>query len=70
MGYPSIQEAYSFHKCLDQFGSASGLEVNAQKSQVFFFNTPSITRRDIIRILGFSKGFLPATFLGTPLINT
>ena len=70
MGYPSIQEASRFRKCLDQFGSSSGLEANAQKSQFFSFNTPSITRRNIIRILGFSEGFLPATFLGTPLINT
>ena len=70
MGYPFVQEASSFRKCLDQFGSASGLEFNAQKSKVFFFNTPSITHRNIFRILGFSKGFLPATFLGTPLINT
>ena len=32
MGYPSVQEASRFRKCLDQFGNASGLEVNAQKS--------------------------------------
>ena len=44
MGYPSVQEASSFRTCLDQFGNASGLEVNVQKSQVFFFNTRSITR--------------------------
>ena len=35
MGYPSVQEASRFRKCLDQFCNASGLEVNAQKSQVF-----------------------------------
>ena len=62
LGYPSVQEAARFCKCLDQFGRASGLEVNAQKSQVFFFNTPSITRHDIICILGFSEGFLLANF--------
>ena len=70
MGYPSVQEALSFQTCLDNFGSAYDLEVNAQKSQVFFFNTPSITHRNIIRILGFSEGFLLDTFLGIPLINS
>ena len=35
MGYPSVQEATSFRNCLDQFGRASGLEVNAKKYDVF-----------------------------------
>ena len=69
LGYSSVQEAASFKTCLDQFGQASGLEVNAQMYQVFFFNTSRITRRNIIRILGFSEGTLPSKFLGTPLIN-
>ena len=43
LGYPSVQEAASFKTCLDQFVQASGLEVNPQKSQVFFFNTSRIT---------------------------
>ena len=66
MGYPSVQEASSFQKFLDQFGNASGLEVNVQKSQVFFFNTPSITRRNIIRILGetVQQSFTCEQFLG------
>ena len=29
MGYPSVQEARIFKQCLDQFGQAYGLEVNA-----------------------------------------
>ena len=65
-----MQEVASFKKCLDQFGQAFGLEVNAQKSQVFFFNAPSITRRNIICILGFPESNLPSKFLGTPLINS
>ena len=49
------------------FTKASGLDVNAEKSQVFFFNTPVVTERNIGRILGFSKGTMPSKYLGVPL---
>ena len=70
MGHPSIQEAGSIKQCLELFGRASGLEVNAQKYQVFIFNTPRVTRNNIFRILWFQESFLFSKYLGTPLINS
>ena len=67
MGRPSIQEARSYKTSLVTFAKASGLEVNPEKSQIFFFNTPLITQRNIGRILGFQKGMLPTKYLGVPL---
>ena len=67
MGHPSVQEACSFKKILDLFARASGLVVNPNKSQVFFFNTPPSTQRNILRILGFSRGSFPSKYLGIPL---
>ena len=67
MGHPSVQEARAFKTILETFAKASGLEVNPKKSQIFFFNTPLITQRNIGRILGFQKGMLPTKYLGVPL---
>ena len=41
---------------------ASGLEVNKDKSQVYFFNTSNITKRNILRILEFLEGELPSKY--------
>jgi hypothetical protein len=46
---------------------ASGLEINREKSQVFYFNISRITKRNILRILGFSEDSLPSKYLGAPL---
>ena len=35
MGHPSIQEARTIKGCLQEFGAASGVEVNENKSHVF-----------------------------------
>ena len=67
MGHPSVQEARAFKTCLVTFAKASRLEVNPEKSQMFFFNSPLITQRNIGRILGFQKGRLPTKYLGVPL---
>ena len=64
---PSIQEAPSFKKNLYLFAQASGLAVNPNKSQVFFVNTPPATQKNILRILGFSRGDFPSKYLGIPL---
>ena len=46
------------------------LEINQSKSHVYFFNTPLITRRNILRILGFVEGHLPSKYLGPPLAKS
>ena len=49
---------------------ASGLEVNKDKSQVYFFNASNITKRNILRILEFSEEVLPSKYLGAPLAES
>ena len=67
MGHPSIQETGSFKKCLTLFSKYSSLQVNLKKTQIFFFNTPRVTQRNIICILGYSVGTLSSNYLGAPM---
>eukprot|EP00253_Pinus_taeda_P011233 PITA_11233 len=60
--------AKSFKSFLSLFSEASGTSINASKSQLFFFNTPVSTQRNISRILGFSIAALPSKYLGAPLM--
>ena len=68
MGVLSVQEARAIKNMLESFKRASGLEVNKDKSQIFYFNTPLITQRNINIILEFSEGSLPTKYLGAPLL--
>eukprot|EP00253_Pinus_taeda_P020881 PITA_20881 len=67
-GHPSSAEAKSFKALLELFSEASGTSINASKSQLFFFNTPIPTQRNIARILGFTIATLPSKYLGAPLM--
>ena len=67
MGTSTVKEARGIKEGMDTFLEASGLEINKTKSQVYFFNTPKITRRNILRILGFFEGGIPSKYLGAPL---
>ena len=69
MGISSVREAQAIKETLDTFKQASDLEVNKEKSQIYFFNTPPITQRNISRILEFIEGMLPSKYLGTPLLE-
>ena len=70
MGYPSIQEARKIKDYLSNFGKASGLETKSKNSQVFFFHTPRISRRNICCRLGFHDISLPSKYMGIPLGNS
>ena len=65
-----VQEARGIKEGLDTFLETSGMEINEEKSQVYFFNTPKIMKRNILRILGFSKGGLPSKYLRAPLVES
>ena len=69
MGMASVREAKAIKNMMDTFKQASGLEINKGKSQLFFFNTQSKNKRNINRILGFTKGTLPSKYLGAPLLE-
>ena len=60
MGPSTSWEAHGIKKGLDTFQEASGMEINKEKSQVYFLNTPKITRWNILRILEFSEGVMPS----------
>ena len=70
MGPSSVHEVIEIKECLNTFLEASGLEINKEKSQTYFFNTPRITKRNILRILEFSEGNLPSKYLGAPMAES
>lgn len=67
-GHPSVQEASALLDLLNLFSEASGTSINAAKSHLFFFNTPSLSQKNIAKILGFPIATLPSKYLGAPLI--
>ena len=67
MAPSSVQEARGIKDSLNTFLEDSVLEINKEKSQTYFFNTPKITKRNILRILEFSEGKIPLKYLGAPL---
>ena len=69
MGPSSVHKARGIKECLNIFLEASGLEINKEKSQTYFFNTPKITKRNILRILEFSEASLPSKYLGAPMVE-
>ena len=69
MGVASVWEAKAIKNILDSFKQANGLEINKCKSNLYFFNTKSKTRRNINRILGFIEGTFPSKYLGVLLLE-
>lgn len=69
MGMTYIREAKAIKHTLEAFKRASDLEVNKDKSQIFYFNTPPSMCRHITRILEFPEGSLPSKYLGAPLLE-
>ena len=70
MGPSSVQEARGIKDYLNTFLEASGLEINKEKSQTYFFNTPRNTKRNTLRILDFSEGSLPSKYLGARMAES
>jgi hypothetical protein len=68
MGYPTIKEVTSFKTILDLFNLASGIVINHEKTQIFFFNTPPYVQRHFSTFLGFQISSLLAKYLGAPLL--
>ena len=62
-----MHEARGIKDCLNTFLEASGLEINKEKSKTYFFNTPRITKRNILRSMEFQEGSLPSKYLGAPM---
>ncbi|GKE19442.1 hypothetical protein Tco_1427019 [Tanacetum coccineum] len=58
-----------YENAINEFSKVSGLVPNLDKSVTFFGNVPSHTKRDILRVMAFTKGSLPIRYLGVPLIS-
>ncbi|XP_074305894.1 uncharacterized protein LOC141641116 [Silene latifolia] len=54
-------------RAFSTFSAASGLKVNADKSEVVFNGFPDWLRTDITHISGFQEGSLPFRYLGVPV---
>jgi hypothetical protein len=68
-GMPMVKEAKAYKQILDEFGEASGVEINHSKSMIFFFNTNPAIQRNLANILGFECKSIPTKYLGIPLID-
>ena len=69
MGHPCVQESKTFKRILSTFSKASSMTINQEKLEIFFFNTPLPTQRNIYLILNFKIATIPSKYLGAPLID-
>jgi hypothetical protein len=67
MATPTVKEALKIKQVLQDFSDASGMCINKEKSQLFFFNTPQPIQCHLTRILGYQQCKLPSKYLGVPL---
>ncbi|KAL0402454.1 UNVERIFIED_CONTAM: hypothetical protein Slati_4275300 [Sesamum latifolium] len=64
---PSVQ---TFKDALCEFAALSGLQVNAQKSQIILSRSVQQDKQQIVDLLGFQEGPLPIKYLGIPLVSS
>jgi hypothetical protein len=64
-----VKEEKSYKRILEEFGEASGAEINHPKSMIYFFNTNPTIQRNLENILGFECKTLPTKYLGFPLTD-
>lgn len=69
IGHPLAKENKTLKKILDKFKPTSGMEINAIKSQIFFFSTPQSIQTYISRTLQIQKISLPSKYLGALLLE-
>ena len=55
-GISTLNEANQMKNIIETYTKASGKVVNAEKSEIFFLNTPKDTEDQICNKLGFKKG--------------
>jgi hypothetical protein len=64
-----VNEAKAYKRILEEFGEASGAEINHSKSMIYFFNTNPTIQMSLANILGFERKTLPTKYLGIPPTN-
>jgi hypothetical protein len=68
-GTPMVKESKAFKIILEDFGEASGVEINHSKSMIYFFNTNPTIQCNLANIQGFERKMLPTKYLGIPLMD-
>ncbi|XP_050207471.1 uncharacterized protein LOC126656890 [Mercurialis annua] len=72
MDYLSRYMVFISRSCMKEslvhFQEVSGLNVNNDKSSIFFYNIPNQTKKLILNVMGFIEGHLPVKYLGMPLV--
>jgi hypothetical protein len=68
-GTPMVKEAKVYKKILEEFGEASGEEINHSRSMIYFFNTNPEIQRKLANIMGFECKTLPTKYMGIPLMD-
>jgi len=63
---PTVKEARAYKRILEDFGEASGAEINHSKSMIFFINTNPVIQRNLTNILSFERKTLLAKYLRVP----
>ena len=66
-GQASLKEARGLMEVLTDFTSASGMEINKEKFDIFFFNTTKPSQAFLAGIMGFRIGNFPTKYLGIQL---
>lgn len=69
MGSPTVQEAPKILSIVQTLCDASGMDINKEKSHIFFFNTSMLIQLHITAILGFTRSSLLPKYLGIPLLD-
>jgi hypothetical protein len=64
-----VKESKTYKIILEEFGEASGAEINHSKSMIYFFNTNPAIQRNLTHILGFEHRTFPTKYLGIPLMD-
>lgn len=67
IGVASIREVTCLRKVLEIYLASSNQQINEDKSNIFFFNTPKLIEQRIANIPHFRIGKLPVDYLGIPL---
>jgi hypothetical protein len=68
-GTPTVKEVKSYKIILEEFGEASGVEINHAKPMIYFFNSNPTIQRNLENILGSERRTLPTKYLGIPLMD-
>lgn len=63
----NLKEAKKLVEILAEFTNPSGTEVNKDKTEIIFFNTPMVAQAFLARTMGFRIGKLPTKYLGVQM---